>query len=509
MKPKEVKEMKKRIWLMTLSIMIGVFMAYGIGPVAAVVDAQVVSETFADLSFDVSTGTGLVLNPEGKGDVLIFPYYDVRNLGTKTQQTLFAIINQTPLSDCAFSTKDGVAAKLRFREFDKSEEVFDADIWLSCNDVWVAALTRNTSTGLTTITSPDLVISAPTAAGCPAVAGSTFTVSALLASGVDFFTDNVTNTPPAGLTKADLTNMGYFEVIGTERTFSKAAGGKVTRITTGNRDALNNLTGYAFIVRVVDGASEGYNATAIANFTTDGRCLFAGAGSEDPQLTAAQDGLAQLEFQLSKANISHGYSIETNILGKFSMVVTMPTKHFHFEGKPLYSLIDDASIAPPFTGETSNFGENATVLIFDRLENPCTPQLSPFSPRTTPEFFLPHEVTVLGVYKGSAPTLPAVGQRDTFPLVIGASCTGFDTGWIWIDLTKGVNDSDITHFAICREQAECNLADFNFFDFGFFEYDGLPVIAMGLQEFSNGAVGGFYGDLFPAFYDVDWVLDAP
>ncbi len=497
--------MKKRIWLMILSMTIGVFVAFGIGPMASAVDAQSSSQNFADLSADLSFGSGLVLNPEGKGDVLIFPYYDVRNIGTKAQQTLFAIINQTPSSDCAFSTKNGVAAKIRFREFDKSEEVFDADIWLSCNDVWVGALTRNTATGLTTLTSPDLVISAPTGPGCPTTGSPTFTVSALLSSGVDFFTDKVTNTPPAGLTKADLTNMGYIEVIGEERTFSKVAGGKVTRITTENPDALNTLTGYAF---VVDGASIGYNATAIANFRTDGFCLFFGAGSTDPQLTAAQDGLAQLEFQLSKANISHGYSIESSIAGKFSMVVTFPTKHFHFEGKPHYSLIDDPSIAPPFTGETSNFGENATAKVFDRLEAVCSPELSPFSPRTTSEFFLPHEVTVMGVYKGSAPSLPAVGERNTFPLVIPTACSGFDTGWIWIDLTRGVNDPPgPSHFAICSEQLECNLSDFNFFDWGFSEYDGLPVIAMGLQEFSNGAVGGFYGDLFPAFYDVDWVLD--
>ena len=33
-----------------------------------------------------------------------------------------------------------MAAKLGFREWDKSEEVFDVDIWLSRGDVWVGHL---------------------------------------------------------------------------------------------------------------------------------------------------------------------------------------------------------------------------------------------------------------------------------------------------------------------------------------------------------------------------------
>jgi len=282
----------------------------------------------------------------------------------------------------------------------------------------------------------------------------------------------------------------------------------VTRLTNENPDALNTLSGYAFIVRTIDGASAGYNATAIANFSRSGQCIFNGAGSELPTLFDGDDGLAQLEFALSKANISQGYSLEDSILGKFAMVVTFPTKHFHFFGKngnpqsddPIpYEIIPDESISLPFTGLTSNLGEPVRAQIYDRLENVFSPTTSPFSPRVTEDFVLPHEVTILGLYKDSPPSdLPKPGERNTVAATTGTP--GFDSGWIWIDLTKGVNDSGITHFA--ESEFQC----FDYFGYCFPRYDGLPVIAFGFQEFRDATVGGFYGDMFPAFYDVDWVI---
>ena len=111
--------------------------------------------------------------------LLFAAFYDVRVINGKTQETYFAIINENMVG----ATHRGVAAKLRFREWDKSEEVFDIDIWLSDNDVWVGVLTRNTSTGLTRITSPDYVIIDDSS--------TNFTISKTTAvsTGIDFFTD--------------------------------------------------------------------------------------------------------------------------------------------------------------------------------------------------------------------------------------------------------------------------------------------------------------------------------
>ena len=66
----------------------------------------------------------------------------------------------------------------------------------------------------------------------------------------------------------------------------------------------------SFIVRVDDGASMAYNCTAIANFHRDDYVLYDSPGGTFPALDDCQDGLEQLEFELSKARVYQGYSIE-------------------------------------------------------------------------------------------------------------------------------------------------------------------------------------------------------
>jgi len=254
--------MSKKILIMLVAVVTGAFMA----SVAMAVD-------YGDLGFNTRLATsgktaGTILNPEGKGDALIAAYYDVRVVNGKTQDTYFAIINEDYV---LHRNNTGVAATLRFREWDKSEEVFNIDIWMSNNDVWVGVLTRNPANGLTRITSPDNIIIAyqPTF----------FTVSktTALSTGMDFSTDWVPGgsknsvSPPSGFTSADLTNMGYFEIIGEERTDTEpsttTAPILVRRLTDSAADCLNSLSAYVYIVRVDDGVSLGYNADAIANFS--------------------------------------------------------------------------------------------------------------------------------------------------------------------------------------------------------------------------------------------------
>ncbi|OGP88498.1 MAG: hypothetical protein A2156_03490 [Deltaproteobacteria bacterium RBG_16_48_10] len=448
---------------------------------------------FGQIANDFLVGgqfAGTIVNPEGKGDALIFPYYDVRVVNAKTQTTYFAIINEAMTNTPA----GGVAAKLRFREWDKSEEVFDADIWLSKNDVWVGVLTRNPLNGLTTLTSPDNVITSFT--------GTTFTVQTPLAGGFDFFTTFApggamnTKAPPSGFTAADLTNMGYFEVIGEELTADKASGGKVTRLL---QDCPNTLSGYAFVVRIDDGQAQGYNATAIANFSRGLGSLFRGPGDVFPDLLACEDGLGQLEFELSKARVYQGYSIETSIAAKFSMIMTFPTKHFHFTGRPNYLWND----LYPFSGDTANSGEIVHVHIYDRNENPFQPEEGWWSPRITPQIALPWEVNVVGLYQAAGPTLPAIGQRDNLAFTTG----GFDSGWVWFDLFASDIASDLQHYAWYDDYDNYN-GLFGHLGRGFYRYDGLPVVALGWQEFVNLTVGaGYYGTSSPAFYEVSWWED--
>ena len=67
------------------------------------------------------------LNPDGLGQVLIYPYYTVNN----NNQTLISVVNTTNL---------GKAVKVRVLEGRNSREVLDFNLYLSPFDVWTAAI---------------------------------------------------------------------------------------------------------------------------------------------------------------------------------------------------------------------------------------------------------------------------------------------------------------------------------------------------------------------------------
>jgi hypothetical protein len=72
------------------------------------------------------------LSQDGTGQVLLYPYYTVRN-GT---DTLITVVN---------STGRAKALKVRFLEGMNSKEVLDFNLYLSKYDVWTAAITRDGS----------------------------------------------------------------------------------------------------------------------------------------------------------------------------------------------------------------------------------------------------------------------------------------------------------------------------------------------------------------------------
>jgi len=451
--------------------------------------------------------------------VLIFPYYDVREINGKTQDFLFAIINQEwdvceeQANSAGNVCWDGVAAKLRFREWDKSEEVFDVDIWLSRGDVWVGVVTHNTAIPLpygARITSPDFVIINNDA--------NTFTLDTPLKNGYDF--PQTAYIPPGS------SNLyGYIEVIGEERTYdhvwTTSPSYKVTRVTATNAgaevyfnatalpgvsDVPNNLMGYAYLVRVADGQSHAYNAKAIANFNKQiWVTLFSAPGSALPQLTQAEDYLESIEFQISKEEIWGAYDIAAVINGQYSLIVTFPTKHFHFCLKPNYTAVGVATTpaacgnaypTAPWTNwdatrgdHNANTPEIYAIQIWDRNENRLQPPpcyISPCPPGSSIGF--PYEVNILGFYQGSIPVVPAVGNRNN----LAVSTSTFESGWFEIEFSD-LNYFDTTFWA-------GGLG--HFFNFGtlYAGYNGLPGFALQLQEYSNNAVGGWYGAILDAYY---------
>ena len=73
------------------------------------------------------TAQAVNLNPDGLGQVLIYPYYTTNDGNT----TLLSVVN---------TTSDAKAVKVRFMEGYNSREVLDFNLYLSAYDVWVAAI---------------------------------------------------------------------------------------------------------------------------------------------------------------------------------------------------------------------------------------------------------------------------------------------------------------------------------------------------------------------------------
>ena len=95
------------------------------------------------------------LNPNGIGQVLIYPYYTVNH----QQQTLLSAVNTTSI---------GKAVKVRFLEGYNSREVLDFNLYLSKYDVWTAAVFSLGIQGVftTAATATFTVLSGDTALSC-------------------------------------------------------------------------------------------------------------------------------------------------------------------------------------------------------------------------------------------------------------------------------------------------------------------------------------------------------
>ena len=92
------------------------------------------------------TAQAVNLNPDGLGQVLIYPYY-TSNDGNAT---LLSVVN---------TTDAGKAVKVRFKEGFNSREVLDFNLYMSEYDVWVAAIADDE--GTPTLYIPDSTCSVP------------------------------------------------------------------------------------------------------------------------------------------------------------------------------------------------------------------------------------------------------------------------------------------------------------------------------------------------------------
>ncbi len=456
------------------------------------------------------------VNPNGLGQVLIYPYYTTQAGTSGNYDTLLTVVNTTN------KTK---AVKVRFLEAKNSFEVLDFNLYLSPRDVWVGVLSQVASNAagevgnaVTLLTTPDTSCTAP----------------AIPAAGVEFrnlqFSSNADGGNAGGGTGLERTLEGYIEIIemgvvGNDGDFTPDAWS--THVTDGligpggtpldcqqvvdawsvapagewtanNSRAISvpsgGLFGSVSLINVNDGTNYSYDATALADFfTIAGDNLHRPPGSIFPNLgdvqpresivvegnsiidsfwNTGQTQVAAVSAVLMRAFAANDFATDSTVDADSSFVFTMPTKREHLRG--------DATLLPPFTNFFADGQACETVFYstWDREEDNVTPRLGiDFSPAPiiTPDVnTLCFEANVVDINGTSA-----LGSQ----LVNTSINDTFENGWI-----RASFDTDVQH----------QLTD----DAGNV-YRGLPVVGFAVQRLFNASVavaGGtslsHYGGLF-------------
>ena len=341
----------------------------------------------------VSVSNAVNVNPDGLGQVLLYPYYSARG----GNDTLISIVN---------TTNQAKAVKVRFIEALNSREVLDFNLYLSPYDVWTSAVTAD-GDGAKMITSDTSCTVPYFQGGVPGDVGEqeflTFqytaagrndggpqgrerTASGYIemiemgtlrdgSPGFDAVKHTSAGVPPlsgAGNTRCGLvverwlpdSNLGVWESDDPFIDMYTEDGGQ-ERIP-----ASGGLFGSATIMNAAEGTMLSYNATAIDGFWigaathTDPGDLLPGlsSGSGDTAFVFNNGQLETLDYSLADDGLEgilainavltvdalmNEYVIESDVNANTEWVLTFPTKRFHTDAAPGgFLAAGDAAIAP-------------------------------------------------------------------------------------------------------------------------------------------------------------------
>lgn len=326
------------------------------------------------------------LNPDGLGQVLIYPYYTVNDNGSgKELQTLFSVVN---------TTNQGKAVKVRFVEGYNSREVRDFHVYLSPYDVWTATLFKLPAEDQANLVTYDTSCTVPAIRG-QAANGSTLGVLPNGATYLRFTNARYSGTfadgGPGGL---DRTREGHFEVIemGVVTDATRNSLTAITHVPAASGPAVpkncnqvvgawiaqpagywtsnpnvdidppsGGLFGSALIVDVATGVSAGYSADAIDGFLPTGSTtnLHAPPGNVEPSLAqvggvgvaavtayvfnngdliqatyganANSRKIDAVSALFTQDNIFNEYVLDGGAAATTDWVVTFPTKRFYVD----------------------------------------------------------------------------------------------------------------------------------------------------------------------------------
>jgi hypothetical protein len=347
------------------------------------------------------SANAVYLNSDGLGEVLIYPYYTVRN----DVSTLLSVVN---------TTDQGKAVKVRFREGKNSADVLDFNLYLSPKDVWTGAVSftgdNGNGTGGALLKTSDTSCVFPTEDEF----GNT-----IRGTGVPFRNFGFTGSnADGGPTAIDRVREGYVEIIEMATIPSDTdlyddiehGNGTATTPRTpdcvivnsgnaiGNAGELGTLPpsggmfGNGTTISFTQGTNTGMDAVAFNDF-------WAGESNGDIDSPAAETpnlnnggtisvvtdnnttyvtdwgvSILAVGATIMHSNIMNEYAYTNDNVFATDWVVTMPTKRQHVNGA--------GSPIPPFQRKFTKDGacDDVSLVSYDREEGRSTSRIG-FSPR--------------------------------------------------------------------------------------------------------------------------------
>ncbi len=412
----------------------------------------------------VGSAHAVHVNPDGLGQVLLYPYYTVQD----GYDTYVHVVNTTD------SVK---AVKVRFLEGKNSQEVLDFNLYLSPKDEWTGVITR-TDTGAKIAT-----------------ADTSCTAPAIPASGVAFRNFRYTGDSVNG---TERTREGYLEIIemgnlsgavATAATHTSAgvpancAAVRADASTAGGTlPATGGLYGFNTLINVEAGLSSTVDAVALDDFWLAGNGSYTTTGSLSPSLeegtlvadildgnvvvnSAFPQAVDAVSAVLARTNVLNDYVVGLDFDALTDWVVTFPTKRFYVNGVGA----PRAPFSEAWDTDVSRSCDEISITYFDREEQREVGE----------DDFSPAPEASTAALCNEVNTISIVGNGETGGL-LGAEFTAaqielapnFNAGWMDI----GFNSTAATTGLLGTGAT----------------VTGLPVIGFAATSFTNGTleVGG-------------------
>jgi hypothetical protein len=488
------------------------------------------------------TANAVHLNPDGLGQVLIYPYYTTRTAAGASFNTLMSVVN---------STNQTKLVKVRFLEGRNSREVLDFNLFLSPNDVFTGVVV-------------------PTAAGAALVTNdnSCVTPSDLFSgtgarAGLNNFKNFQYSAPngDSGPTDLDRTREGYFEVIEmgvvTDATvtgyavhkagvpnncpaldaYDPGSGAVAPNVFPGNFlvPPSGGLSGRANVISAGTGANYAYDATAfdawsnVVAYTATGQVtprlgqaapfvsnVFVGAGANISGQTGNvnavwANGANAFSATIMRNTVLNEYVLDAGTVSQTDWVLTFPTKREYVS----------AGVGPAAAPFASNFNMTSATAggscdpygfaVYNREEG---------TTGVAPNVILPSPLPPVSVVSGSgtcweASVVPFQGTsllgsvNTSFPVpqlltfVGGATttagpatspglpATNGPNGWMLISYNGATQRLTPISATIGSGAGSAPIAGIHV---------GLPVISMAFTNFNKAGVVSQYGQVSQARY---------